>query len=57
MISIIVICKKTIEDNLGINRLFTAGATYEFIEVNNKFSQRNGYVGYIKKMMKNISVG
>lgn len=47
----ILICKETVNawlDNSG-ERLFTAGVTYEFVKVNNRYSRANNFVGYVKK--------
>lgn len=42
----ILICKETIKGIPGEEILFTKNAKYEFVEVDNKYTKRNNFVGY-----------
>lgn len=46
----VIICKKTIDAiNDRTARLFTAGASYEFIPIDNRYTRVNNLIGYVKK--------
>ncbi|GCD11756.1 hypothetical protein [Clostridium tagluense] len=45
----ILTCKATAKPAFSTCNLFTQGSIYEFIPVNNRYTNINNYVGYIKK--------
>lgn len=42
-------CKETVKDSFEMDVLFEKDKEYDFIEVNNKFTKRNDFIGYFIK--------